>query len=217
VDLNRNYEVAWGGVASCGLAPSLQGSTDGSCDTYIGTAPFSEPETQVIRDFVNDKRFECALSWHSHMGAILWPHGNDCTDTVDDARFLEIAQMMHDYQEADDPGSGYDVAQSIPWYCPGGSNGDWEDWMYEGTGHAEVLAFHHRGGERGGGGGPFQPRNVRAEGRRAQAQLPGRAGPARCLRTGRRGGPLRSAVSRADSEWRMATGRPPKASRRRCS
>src|SRR3989304_136433 len=57
VDLNRNYEVAWGGVASCGLAPSLQGSTDGSCDTYIGTAPFSEPGTQVVRDFGNDKRF----------------------------------------------------------------------------------------------------------------------------------------------------------------
>ena len=42
VDLNRNWGAGWGGGGSSGIAAS---------DIYRGTAPFSEPETQAMRDF----------------------------------------------------------------------------------------------------------------------------------------------------------------------
>lgn len=43
VDLNRNWGYQWGGPGA---------STTPSSDTYRGTGPFSEPETQRFRDFV---------------------------------------------------------------------------------------------------------------------------------------------------------------------
>ena len=43
VDLNRNWSVDWGGPGSAGNTAS---------NTYRGPTPFSEPETQAIRDFV---------------------------------------------------------------------------------------------------------------------------------------------------------------------
>src|SRR5690606_14934327 len=43
VDLNRNWGFQWGGAGA---------STNRCNDTYRGTAPFSEPETQVMRDFI---------------------------------------------------------------------------------------------------------------------------------------------------------------------
>ena len=44
VDLNRNYGYKWG--------LDNEGSSDDPCDEgYRGKAPFSEPETQAIRDW----------------------------------------------------------------------------------------------------------------------------------------------------------------------
>ena len=57
VDLNRNYSYRWGGP----------GSSDWPSDeTYRGPAPFSEPETQVVRDFV--------LAHQDITAAISFPH-----------------------------------------------------------------------------------------------------------------------------------------------
>jgi hypothetical protein len=57
VDLNRNFGFRWG--------INDYGSTDETNDqTYRGTGPFSEPESQVIRDFFNDHDF--CLSIHHH-------------------------------------------------------------------------------------------------------------------------------------------------------
>ena len=49
VDLNRNWGYEWGGVGSSG---------DPGSGTYRGTAPFSEPETQVRRLLEH-----CGLGW----------------------------------------------------------------------------------------------------------------------------------------------------------
>jgi hypothetical protein len=50
VDLNRNFGYHWSDVS----ALHVQGGTQLNCaETYSGRAPFSEPESQNIRDFVS--------------------------------------------------------------------------------------------------------------------------------------------------------------------
>jgi len=46
VDLNRNYSYKWGTGGS---------STNPNSETYMGPAPFSEPETQAVRNFISSK------------------------------------------------------------------------------------------------------------------------------------------------------------------
>ena len=59
VDLNRNYGYKWG--------YNNEGSSDYLCDeSYRGSAPFSEPETAAIRDFVESMPLlRIALNFHA--------------------------------------------------------------------------------------------------------------------------------------------------------
>ncbi|KAI5638985.1 zinc carboxypeptidase domain-containing protein [Phthorimaea operculella] len=68
VDLNRNFDVLWG-TASSSIVCS---------DTYHGTAPFSEPETQAIRDLIEEHRSRMALflDIHSFGSMILYGYGS---------------------------------------------------------------------------------------------------------------------------------------------
>jgi len=67
VDLNRNWALGWGGGGSSGTPSS---------DTYRGTAPFSEPETQALRDFIiTHPNIRAYMDYHSYSQLILWPYG----------------------------------------------------------------------------------------------------------------------------------------------
>ncbi|ETV95473.1 hypothetical protein, variant 1 [Aphanomyces invadans] len=58
VDLNRNYDVCF--------SQDAVGSSDEACaEDYRGPAPFSEPETRAIRDFVDRHNFSTAFNYHS--------------------------------------------------------------------------------------------------------------------------------------------------------
>lgn len=59
VDLNRNYDFLWG------IGDT---ANDKECDgeTYGGSAPFSEPETRAIRDFVTAKKDELRFVYNLH-------------------------------------------------------------------------------------------------------------------------------------------------------
>ena len=61
VDLNRNYGVDWG---DCAGASSSCGSSNTSAETYWGTSPFSEPETQAIRNLCYARNFVAAFDQH---------------------------------------------------------------------------------------------------------------------------------------------------------
>lgn len=66
VDLNRNWGHNWG-LAS-GSSP------DTGSDIYRGTAPFSEPETKVIRDFANSlHNLKTMVTYHSFSELFLRP------------------------------------------------------------------------------------------------------------------------------------------------
>ena len=75
VDLNRNFEV--------GFSPNK----DTTSNVYSGPAPFSEPETQALRDFVLEhKNITIALDYHSQ-GNVFFPAHNfiheDAVDAID--------------------------------------------------------------------------------------------------------------------------------------
>jgi hypothetical protein len=68
IDLNRNYSYQW--------AFDDEGSSPDPCSqTYRGSAPFSEPETQIIRDFVEDHDFPIVLNYHSYGNLLIHPLG----------------------------------------------------------------------------------------------------------------------------------------------
>ncbi|MDX2131110.1 MAG: M14 family zinc carboxypeptidase [Planctomycetota bacterium] len=67
VDPNRNWGYQWGGEGA---------STNPGNDTYRGTGPFSEPETQVMRDFITaNTRLRAHIDFHSFSQLILAPWG----------------------------------------------------------------------------------------------------------------------------------------------
>lgn len=73
VDLNRNYSFQFGFDANCA-------SSDPGSNTYKVPNPFSEPETQAVRDFVAQINPEVMFSTHSTSGSFanyLMPYGFD--------------------------------------------------------------------------------------------------------------------------------------------
>lgn len=67
IDLNRNYPVGWGlGSGS---------SNDPCTETYRGMEPFSEPETQAVRNLMGAIRPAIAFSCHTFGDTFLSPYG----------------------------------------------------------------------------------------------------------------------------------------------
>ncbi|KAA0217374.1 MAG: hypothetical protein DYG94_00875 [Leptolyngbya sp. PLA3] len=118
VDLNRNWDWHWGGLGS-------DGST--SSDVYRGTAPFSEPETDAIRDYVvADGRVVAAIDYHSYSQLILWPWSYDYVDPPADdlARFTAVGlQMRQEMLNAG--GEPYTAQSSYELYAAAGVASDW--------------------------------------------------------------------------------------------
>jgi carboxypeptidase T len=123
VDLNRNYGFMWGTGGS---------DTDASSEVYMGKAPFSEPESQRIRDFVDTHlNIKVLLSFHTFSELILYPWGHkyDSVETLRDRSVFEIlAQTMAQW-------NGYKPQQSSDLYI---ASGDTTDWAY---GTHGIFAF----------------------------------------------------------------------------
>lgn len=70
IDLNRNWGYQWGSLPT--------GGSSGQCssETYRGPSAFSEPETQVMRDFViANPRVALLMDWHSYAQLVMSPWG----------------------------------------------------------------------------------------------------------------------------------------------
>jgi len=89
VDLNRNY-----GPYSYWNSSYGGSSTSPSSDTYRGTAPFSEPETAALRDFLATKNFSNTLNYHTYGNYLIYPYGAFPWLTPDSLTFLEYATDM---------------------------------------------------------------------------------------------------------------------------
>ncbi|WP_298499035.1 M14 family zinc carboxypeptidase, partial [uncultured Algibacter sp.] len=121
VDLNRNYDYFWG-------SNSLYNGSSGtqSNNTYRGPSAFSEPETQIVRDFSATRNFKTAMNHHASSNLI--PHAyNGYPNAPASGREAEYHKFCHDmtrfnryiYGEAPD-------ILTI-------ANGDMSDWMLGGV------------------------------------------------------------------------------------
>jgi len=121
VDLNRNYSFKWNATVQ-------SGSNDPTAEDYRGTAPFSEPETQAIRNLVQKYYFSFAVSLHSGTKLVLYPWAY----TSDRARDFELLENMS--ARIGELVSAPHM-QSANLYT---SSGDFADWIYSTQG---TLAF----------------------------------------------------------------------------
>ena len=113
VDLNRNYSHGWGGPGSSDRAAS---------DIYRGPSPFSEPETQAIKSFVEtNSNIKVLLSFHSFSELILYPWGNTdapLSNERDRRAFEVMAEEMSQWND-------YRPMQASELYVASGDTCDW--------------------------------------------------------------------------------------------
>lgn len=126
IDLNRNFGYMWG-INNTGSSGTP------SSETYRGTAAFSEPETQAMRNFVNTKTFKTCLNYHTYSNLLLYPWGYATVQTPDNDIFVEYSTDMvafNGYENGQPPVILYDV------------NGSADDWMYgEQSSKPKILAM----------------------------------------------------------------------------
>jgi hypothetical protein len=113
VDLNRNFSYMWG-YDDEGSSP------DGDDQTYRGTGPFSEPEIDNFRVFVEAHEFIITLMFHSHSNLYLWANGYDNSMTPEHNIFNGLADSMNTF-------NGYDFGIGAIGYP---TNGGACDWLY---------------------------------------------------------------------------------------
>lgn len=126
VDINRNYGFMWG-LDDNGSSPYP------TSETYRGPEAFSEPETQNIKQFVEEHEFMIALNYHSYSNLLLYPWGFTEDPCPDDPVFYAHASLMtRDNNYTFGPGS----STIYP------TNGGSDDWMYGETENKnQVFAY----------------------------------------------------------------------------
>ena len=86
VDPNRNYGGFWGGPGASDLIAD---------PTYRGAGPFSEPETQNIRELVSGEQVTTLITNHTFSNLVLRPPGlRSQGDTADEAIYADLGARM---------------------------------------------------------------------------------------------------------------------------
>ncbi len=130
VDNNRNYDYIDGSGSIWGTSGV---SSDPNNDTYPGTGPFSEPENQAIKWFVENHSIKLALNNHTYGDLLLYPYGyaNNIL-TPDNSTYVAISSMMV-------AANGFSNILSSGLYP---AAGDSDDFMYgETSTHDKIFAF----------------------------------------------------------------------------
>ncbi len=128
VDLNRNYGYRWFLLF---LFPNFYLRSTQYADSsavYHGPRPFSEIETQVVKNLVETRDFYICLTYHTYSELVLYPWGYTPRSAADEDIFISIGENISDI-------NGYLLGQSIELYP---TLGDACDWMY---GKHGILAY----------------------------------------------------------------------------
>lgn len=104
VDLNRNFDCKW----------KPEGVWRGN-QVSAGSAPFSEPETAAIKNFVLESKPDAVIFWHSQSNAV---YASECKKGI----LPETLDIMNAYSKA----SGYPAVKSFDSYEV---TGDAEGWL----------------------------------------------------------------------------------------
>ena len=114
IDLNRNSAYYWGNGGA---------SSDECSNTFLGSAPFSENETQIMRDFFLQHDFKLSLNHHSYKNAMLHAYAGT---TITNPRPDEYSKYNHDMTYYNR--YAYGPSTSISYLNSGNMN----DWMLGG-------------------------------------------------------------------------------------
>ncbi|HWB79336.1 MAG TPA: M14 family zinc carboxypeptidase [Nannocystaceae bacterium] len=115
VDTNRNFGWGWGGEGAS-MVPEEQ--------NYAGTSAFSEPESQVVRDFVlAHDELVAHVDLHSFGELVLYPWGDIYEPAPDDVELSATAVAIADAMNAS--GSTYTPLQGVNLYPAAGNAIDW--------------------------------------------------------------------------------------------
>jgi hypothetical protein len=117
VDLNRNYGYFWGN-------DDIGSSGDPISQVYRGTAPFSEAETRMVRDFAIKHDFSFALHYHTAGNLLIYPWAY--SDTPADSSFVKWSIWL---KRENNYKSGT-ASQTVGYQV----NGDSNDWIYSNSG-----------------------------------------------------------------------------------
>jgi len=126
VDLNRNYGDHWG-IDDVGSSPVETSAT------YRGKTPFSEIETKSVKFMVEKYKFDLALNYHTYGNYLIHPYGYTNTPCPDDAAFKNMGKsyaLSNEFKI----GTGQETVGYF-------TNGDSDDWMYEGIPGHKLFAF----------------------------------------------------------------------------
>jgi len=147
VDLNRNY-----GIYAFWNSTNNGSSTDPTSDTYRGVSPFSEPETQNARDFVNSRNFKGILSYHTYGNYLIRPWGFVDAPSPDENIYQKFSEEMAFNNHFTLGRSFQTVAYGV--------RGVTDDWYYNDSGHTKAIAMTPEVGTATDGFWPLQTRIV---------------------------------------------------------
>ena len=116
VDPNRNYGAFWGGNGSSEIFLEQD---------YRGPGPFSEPESQNIRELISGRQVTTLITNHTFSGLVLRPPGIAAQGTTVDE---PIYKALGDSMAAE---NGYSSQYGYQLYDTSGTT---EDWSYNATG-----------------------------------------------------------------------------------
>jgi hypothetical protein len=112
-DPNRNYGGTWGGSGA---------STNWSDDTFRGDTPFSEPESQNIRELQSTRSITNLITNHTFSNLVLRPPGVfDMGAPLEEAQYKALGARMTSH-------NGYDNIPGYGLYDTTGSTEDWTFW-----------------------------------------------------------------------------------------
>ena len=115
VNINTNYGYQWG-------YDEIGSSSNYTSALYRGTEPFSEPETQAIRDFCISHDFKLSFNFHSFGNHIFLPWGYELySHTPDSTTFISLAKKFSLH-------NNYTYSVSTPVWAV--ANGILQDWLY---------------------------------------------------------------------------------------
>jgi hypothetical protein len=130
VDLNRNYAGSCNGDAWGEWGSVFQGAaTHGSdSEVYCGPWPFSELETQAIRDVFLSNDICADITWHTYGQEVMWPWGYSTSLHVPDNTYITQVGQQIASRITRESGSGtYSAFQSSGLYP---TTGDTDDFAY---------------------------------------------------------------------------------------
>jgi hypothetical protein len=129
VDLNRNYAGssngdAWGAWGSVGIG-SISNNPDS--EVYCGPGPFSELETQAVRDVFLENDICSCITWHTYGELVMWPWGYSYAHAPDDTYMSDVGEEIASRITRQTGYGTYTPTQSSGLYP---TTGDTTDWAY---------------------------------------------------------------------------------------